>query len=110
MNAVLSNPKHPEYGRYMIQESGHSKYDPNLEDFYDYKRYAQCRIAEYPGKFTSRGYVSYTGAMPLEELIQDQPLVGQLTFGNGDTQSYTNAEEFPNAVKQEWWIVMTSTA
>lgn len=28
-----------EYGRYMIQDSGHYEYDPNLEEFYDYERY-----------------------------------------------------------------------
>ena len=70
-----------EYGRYMIQESGHFDYDPNLEDFYNYEDYAQCRMAEYPGKFTSRGYVSYTGAMPLEELMQDQPAEQSFQMG-----------------------------
>ena len=76
------NVLNPEaYGRYMIQESGHFDYDPNLEDFYDYEGYAQCRMAEYPGKFTSRGYVSYTGAMPLEELMQDQPAEQSFQMG-----------------------------
>ena len=28
-----------EYGRYMIQKSGHFEYDPNLDEFYDYERY-----------------------------------------------------------------------
>nr|WP_325305158.1 LPD28 domain-containing protein [uncultured Dysosmobacter sp.] len=36
-----------------------------------------------------------------QELMQSQPLVGQLTFGNGDIQRYTNAEEFLKAVKEE---------
>lgn len=61
-----------EYGRYMIQESGHFEYDPNLEDFYDYEGYAQSRMAEHQGKFTSRGYVNYTVAMPLDELMRDE--------------------------------------
>lgn len=26
-----------EYGRYMIEQSGHFEYDPNLEDFYDFE-------------------------------------------------------------------------
>jgi len=30
-----------EYGRYMIQDSGHYEYDPNLEEFYDYERYGE---------------------------------------------------------------------
>ena len=76
------NVLNPEaYGRYMIQESGHFEYDPNLEDFYNYEDYALCRMAEYPGKFTSRGYVSYTGAMPLEELMQDQPAEQSFQIG-----------------------------
>ncbi|MCQ4772002.1 hypothetical protein NE579_16455, partial [Intestinimonas massiliensis] len=33
-----------EYGRYMIQDSGHYEYDPNLEEFYDYERYGKLRI------------------------------------------------------------------
>lgn len=28
-----------EYGRYMIQDSGHYEYDPNVEEFYVYERY-----------------------------------------------------------------------
>lgn len=28
-----------EYGKYMIQRSGHFEYDPNLDEFYDYERY-----------------------------------------------------------------------
>ena len=28
-----------EYGKYMIQKSGHFEYDPNLDEFYDYERY-----------------------------------------------------------------------
>lgn len=33
-----------EYGRYMIQDSGHYEYDPNLEEFYDYERYGKLRM------------------------------------------------------------------
>ena len=35
-----------EYGRYMIQDSGHYEYDPNLEEFYDYERYGKLRMGE----------------------------------------------------------------
>lgn len=28
-----------EYGKYMIQKSGHFEYDPNLDEFYNYERY-----------------------------------------------------------------------
>ena len=33
-----------EYGKYMIQESGHFDYDPNLDEFYDYEKYALQRM------------------------------------------------------------------
>ncbi len=33
-----------EYGKYMIQQSGHFEYDENLDEFYDYESYAQQRI------------------------------------------------------------------
>ena len=35
-----------EYGRYMIQDSGHYEYDPNLDEFYDYARYGKLRIRD----------------------------------------------------------------
>ena len=60
-----------EYGRYMIQESGHFGYDENLEGFYDYEKYGLQRMEQQPGMFTDRGYVSYHGTMSLEELIME---------------------------------------
>ena len=33
-----------EYGKYMIQRSGHFEYDPNLDEFYDYERYGLCLL------------------------------------------------------------------
>lgn len=62
-----------EYGRYMIQESGHFEYDPNLEEFYDYEKYGQQRMEQESGMFTDRGYVSYHGTMSLEELMMEDP-------------------------------------
>lgn len=61
------------YGRYMIQESGHFEYDPNLEDFYDYEGYGHQRIAEENGLFIKQGYVCYQGSMSLEELMLGDP-------------------------------------
>ena len=48
-----------EYGRYMIQDSGHYEYDPNLEEFYDYERYGKLRMEKETGAFTAKGYVAY---------------------------------------------------
>ena len=62
-----------EYGRYMIQESGHFDYNPNLEEFYDYERYGQQRIARQFGRFTDRGYVSCHGTLSLDELMMEDP-------------------------------------
>ena len=62
-----------ELGRYMIQRSGHYEYDENLEDFYNYGDYGVKRILQEDGVFVDRGYVSYHGTLPLEELMQDDP-------------------------------------
>ena len=48
-----------EYGRYMIQDSGHYEYDPNLEEFYDYERYGKLRMEKETGAFTEKGYDTY---------------------------------------------------
>ena len=58
-----------EYGRFMIQESGHFEYDENLEGFYDYEKFGLQRMEQESGMFTDRGYVSYHGTMSLEELM-----------------------------------------
>ena len=70
-----------EYGRYMIQESGHFEYDPNLEAFYDYARYAEQRMREQTGEFTLNGYVSYHGTMSLDELIMEDPAEQTMKMG-----------------------------
>ena len=70
-----------EYGRYMIQESGHFEYDPNLERFYDYAGYAEQRMKEQPGEFTLNGYVSYHGSMSLDELIMEDPAEQSMKMG-----------------------------
>lgn len=70
-----------EYGRYMIQESGHFEYDENLEGFYDYEKCGRQRITDEQGKFTEQGYVSYYGTLSLEELMQEDPAMQQNEFG-----------------------------
>lgn len=62
-----------EYGRYMIQDSGHYEYDPNLEEFYDYERYGKLRMEKETGAFTEKGYVAYCGTLTLGELMAGGP-------------------------------------
>lgn len=62
-----------EYGKYMIQESGHFEYDHNLDEFYDYEKYGLQRMEQESGMFTDRGYISYHGTMSLEELMMEDP-------------------------------------
>ena len=62
-----------EYGMFMIQQSGHFEYDPNLDEFYDYERYGLQHMDQESGVFTDRGYIAYQGALSLEELMADDP-------------------------------------
>lgn len=50
-----------EYGRYMIQESGHFEVNPKLEDYVDFESYGKRRIQEEHGILGDRGYVAYLG-------------------------------------------------
>ena len=59
-----------EYGKYMIQQSGHFDYDANLDDFYDYEGYALQRINDEDGMFTDWGYIAYKGCFSMEEIIE----------------------------------------
>ena len=58
-----------EYGKYMIQQSGHFDYDENLDEFYDYEKYGLQRMGEEDGMFTDRGYIAYKGYTSLAEII-----------------------------------------
>ena len=60
-----------DYGRYMIQDSGHFDYDPNLDPYYDYEKYGADHIAWQEGRFTEQGYVSYHGELSLDELMME---------------------------------------
>ena len=62
-----------ELGRFMIQQSGHFEYDPNLDGFYDYAKYGEQRVREQAGAFNELGYIGYTGAMSLDELMMEDP-------------------------------------
>ena len=63
-----------EYGKYMIQRSGHFEYDPNLDEFYDYERYGLQHMDHESGMFTNRGYIAYAGTVDLEELMAKGPV------------------------------------
>ena len=70
----VPNIKTPEeLGRFMIQQSGHFEYDPNLDGFYDYAKYGEQRVREQAGAFNELGYIGYIGAMSLEELMMEDP-------------------------------------
>ena len=58
-----------EYGKYMIQQSGHFDYDENLDAFYDYEKYGTERMNAEDGMFTDRGYIAYKGYTSMEEMM-----------------------------------------
>ena len=58
-----------EYGKYMIQQSGHFDYDENLDAFYDYEKYGTERMNAEAGMFTDRGYIAYKGYISMEEVM-----------------------------------------
>ncbi|HHZ03434.1 MAG TPA: antirestriction protein ArdA [Tissierellia bacterium] len=49
------------YGRYMICESGRFEFDPNLEEYIDFKRYGREKMAQEDGAFSNKGYIIYHG-------------------------------------------------
>lgn len=66
-----------EYGRYMIEESGHFEYDPNLEGFYDFEGYGRQRMRQEQGQFVEGGYISYQGLQSLDEVMAGSPAVDE---------------------------------
>ena len=60
-----------EYGRYMIKQSGHFEYDPNLESLYDFEGYARQRMRKEQGQFVKDGYISYQGIQSMDEVMTD---------------------------------------
>ena len=60
-----------EYGKYMIQESGQFNFDPDLEQWYDYRKYGDDHTAWREGRFTEHGYVAYYGELSLDELMME---------------------------------------
>lgn len=72
-----------EYGIYMIQESGHFEYDPDLDDYYDYEKYGLQHMDQESGAFTDRGYVAYHGTVSLEVLMMGETHQEEQTFQMG---------------------------
>lgn len=66
-----------EYGRYMIEESGHFEYDPDLEDFYDFEGYARQRMRQEQGQFVEGGYISYQGLQSMDEVMAGFPTLDE---------------------------------
>lgn len=58
-----------EYGRYMIEKSGHFDYDERLDEYYDFHSFGLDRIQCEDGAFVQEGYVTYMGALSLDELL-----------------------------------------
>ena len=58
-----------EYGKYMIQQSGHFDYDENLDAFYDYEKYGTERMNAEDGMFTDRGYIAYKGYISMKKVM-----------------------------------------
>ncbi len=63
-----------EYGRFMIEQSGHFDYDPTLDEYYDYEKYGRDHIGREEGRFSVMGYVSYKGMLSLDELMMQDCL------------------------------------
>ena len=72
-----------EYGTFMIQQSGHFEYDPNLDEFYDYEKYGLQHMNQETGAFTDRGYVAYHGTVSLEVLMMEETHQEEQTFQMG---------------------------
>ena len=72
-----------EYGMFMIQQSGHFEYDPNLDEFYDYEKYGLQHMNQETGTFTDRGYVAYHGTVSLDVLMMGESHQEEQTFQMG---------------------------
>lgn len=72
-----------EYGTFMIQQSGHFEYDPNLDEFYDYEKYGLQHMNQEADAFTDRGYVAYHGTVSLEVLMMGESHQEEQTFQMG---------------------------
>jgi len=66
------------YGKYMIQESGKYRYDPDLECYYNYEALGEFLMTHEAGQITSQGYLKCEeGSAFLDFFTQDSPEQGQ---------------------------------
>lgn len=60
------------YGKYMIQESGKYRYDPDLECYYNYEALGEFLMTHEAGQITSQGYLKCEeGSAFLDLFIQE---------------------------------------
>ena len=60
-----------EYAKYMIMESGRFDYDENLHEYYNFEKYGRENLEYETGDFNEFGYISYHGALSLDELMME---------------------------------------
>ncbi|MDR1204920.1 MAG: hypothetical protein LBL26_05510 [Peptococcaceae bacterium] len=60
-----------EYGRYTVTQSGHFRYDADLDAFYDFEGYGRRRLDHEQGAFVSAGYIRRKGFVSIEEAMAD---------------------------------------
>ena len=66
------------YGKYMIQDSGKYRYDPDLECYYNYEALGEFLMTHEVGQVTSQGYLKCEeGSAFLDFFTQDNPEQGQ---------------------------------
>lgn len=65
------------------------------------ERYRYClRCNPSPGDYN--GYLTaYDLAVQRQNMARDKPLVGRVTYANGDTQEFTDAEAFLKCVRED---------
>jgi len=99
------------YGRYMICDSGHFEYDSNLEEYIDFKRYGQEKMAHEFGAFSEKGYITYHGynqklesllfeslgmVFPEQEELQNLKLYMPLEITTYDIENEYGYKEYAN--------------
>lgn len=99
------------YGKYMICDSGYFEYDSNLEDYIDFKRYGQEKMAHEFGAFSEKGYITYHGynqklanllfenlgmVFPEQEELQNLKLYMPLRLTTYDIENEYSYKEYVN--------------
>ena len=76
-------------------------YAQNYGYIVETERYRYClRCNPSPGDYN--GYLAvYDLAVQRQNMARDKPLVGRVTYANGDTQEFTDAEAFFKCIQEE---------